>query len=275
MKFLNGGWLVKDGYEVKYATHLYDYRIEPNRLTFYMPYSYVAHKGATLDGGLMTMEIFTPREEIIGVKIYNHKGQVKKAPQFELSTEKVAPQIFDNEEQLTLTSGNLSISISKGEQLTVKFAYKGKVIAQSLPRSKAYITDDKKVAHVSEQLTIDVGEKIYGLGERFTNFVKNGQTVDIWNEDGGTGTEQAYKNIPFYVSNKGYGVFVNSSDKVSFEVGSEKVSRVQFSVPGESLEYYVIAGDSMKDVLGHYTDLTGKPSLPPAWTFGLWLSTSF
>lgn len=77
MKFLNGGWLVKDGYEVKYATHLYDYRVEPNRLTVYMPYSYVAHKGATLDGGLMTMEIFTPREEIIGVKIYNHKGQVK------------------------------------------------------------------------------------------------------------------------------------------------------------------------------------------------------
>ena len=275
MKFLNGGWLVKDGYEVKYATHLYDYRVEPNRLTVYMPYSYVAHKGATLDGGLMTMEIFTPREEIIGVNIYNHKGQVKKAPQFELSTEKVASQIFDNEEQLTLTSGDLSISISKGEQLTVEFAYKGKVIAQSLSRSKVYITDDKKVAHVSEQLTIDVGEKIYGFGERFTNFVKNGQTVDIWNEDGGTGTEQAYKNIPFYVSNKGYGVFVNSSDKVSFEVGSEKVSRVQFSVPGESLEYYVIAGDSMKDVLGHYTDLTGKPSLPPAWTFGLWLSTSF
>nr|MBU5234149.1 hypothetical protein [Vibrio cholerae] len=80
---------------------------------------------------------------------------------------------------------------------------------------------------------------IYGLGERFTNFVKNGQTVDIWNADGGTGTEQAYKNIPFYVSSNGYGVFVNTPGKASFEIGSEKVSKVQFSVPGEMMEYYV------------------------------------
>ena len=120
-----------------------------------------------------------------------------------------------------------------------------------------------------------VGEYIYGLGERFTAFTKNGQSVDVWNEDGGTGTEQTYKNIPFYTSNKGYGVFVNSPDKVSFEVGSEKVSKVQFSVPGEELEYFVMAGEDLKEVMNHYTNLTGRPTLPPAWTFGLWLSTSF
>ena len=85
-----------------------------------------------------------------------------------------------------------------------------------------------------------MGENVYGLGERFTAFVKNGQVVDMWNKDGGTGSEQAYKNVPFYLTNRGYGVFVNHPENVSFEVASEKVSRVQFSVPGEDLDYFVI-----------------------------------
>ncbi|WP_443736682.1 alpha-xylosidase, partial [Treponema sp.] len=92
---------------------------------------------------------------------------------------------------------------------------------------------------------------------------------------GGTASEQAYKNIPFYMTNRGYGVFVNNPGAVSFEVASEKVSRVQFSVPGESLEYYVIYGPEPKQILERYTALTGRPALPPKWTFGLWLSTSF
>ncbi|MCA4982205.1 alpha-xylosidase, partial [Clostridioides difficile] len=84
-----------------------------------------------------------------------------------------------------------------------------------------------------------------------------------------------YKNIPFYVTSGHYGVLVDHSDNVSFEVASEKVENVGFSVPGEEIRYHVIYGDSIKDVLGTYTDLTGKPALPPAWSFGLWLSTSF
>ena len=124
------------------------------------------------------------------------------------------------------------------------------------------------------QLDVAVGEKVYGFGERFTPFVKNGQVIDIWNEDGGTATEIAYKNIPFYITNKGYGVFVNSPDCVSYEVCSEAVTRVQFSVPGETIDFMVIGGADMKDVLRSYTDLTGKPALPPAWSFGLWLTTS-
>jgi alpha-D-xyloside xylohydrolase len=134
-------------------------------------------------------------------------------------------------------------------------------------------TPDGRFIH--EQLNIGVGECIYGLGERFSAFVKNGQVVDIWNEDGGTSSEQSYKNIPFYLTNRGYGVFVNHPEKVSFEIASEKVERVQFSVPGEELEYFVIYGPTPKEVLQRYTALTGRPALPPAWSFGLWLSTSF
>ena len=97
----------------------------------------------------------------------------------------------------------------------------------------------------------------------------------MWNEDGGTSSEIAYKNIPFYITNKGYGVLVDNEGDVSFEIASEKVERVQFSVEGERLDYYVINGKTPKGTIEKYTELAGKPALPPAWSFGLWLTTSF
>src|SRR5690606_7866885 len=95
-----------------------------------------------------------------------------------------------------------------------------------------------------------------------------------WNADGGTSSEQSYKAVPFYVTSRGYGVLVDSPDEVSFEVGSEVNSRVQFSVSGETLDYFVIGGGSPMAVLRRYTALTGRPPGEPAWSFGLWLTTS-
>ena len=97
----------------------------------------------------------------------------------------------------------------------------------------------------------------------------------MWNEDGGTDSEYAYKNVPFYLSNQGYGVLVNHPGDVSFEVGSHHASRVQFSAEGHSLDYYLFGGPTMKAALDQYTLLSGRPALPPEWSFGLWLSTSF
>lgn len=276
MKFLDGGWLVKEGFEVDYPAHVYATRKTEDTLTAYAPFRYIADKGATLDGGLMTVELSSPHENIIGVKVYHHKGTASKGPNFELSKGNPTVEIKDEEAFASVKSGALTARISKNGQYGITFEKDGKVLTSSKSRGQAYIKNvPDNQAYISEQLTIDVGELIYGLGERFTSFVKNGQTVDIWNADGGTGTEQAYKNIPFYMTNRGYGVFVNSPKKVSYEIGSEKVSRVQFSVPGEEMEYYIIAGDTMKEVLENYTTLTGKPTLPPAWSFGLWMSTSF
>ena len=113
--------------------------------------------------------------------------------------------------------------------------------------SLAYLEVDGEGAYMREQLSRGVGECVYGLGERFTAFVKNGQTVDIWNRDGGTGSEQAYKNVPFYLTNRGYGVFVNHPELVSFEVGTERVSKVQFSVPGEYF-VFLYQWTSLKEV---------------------------
>ncbi|WP_137657947.1 alpha-xylosidase [Bifidobacterium moukalabense] len=276
MKFLNGGWLVKDGFSVKYAANIYAANIEPKKLTLFCPFgSPIYNAGMTLDGGILTIEVTSPREDVITTKLINFRKDRSNCPKFGLNETDPDVEISETDDKWTFTSGRLTLEIAKGETIDFKYLYDGKVIAHSGWRAKGLVTDPEGRLHVSEQLDLGVGEKIYGLGERFTNFIKNGQTVDIWNEDGGTGTEQAYKNIPFYLSNRKYGLFVDNPGKVSFEVGSEKVSRVQFSVPGEEMSYSVIGGEDLKAILNTYTDLTGKAPLVPDWSYGLWLSTSF
>ena len=276
MKFLNGGWLVKDGFSVKYAANIYTANIEPKKLTLFCPFgSPIYNAGMTLDGGILTIEVTSPREDVITTKLINFKKDRSNCPKFGLNETDPDVEIDETDDKWTFTSGRLTLEIAKGETIDFKYLYDGKVIAHSGWRAKGLVTDPEGQLHVSEQLDLGVGEKIYGLGERFTNFIKNGQTVDIWNEDGGTGTEQAYKNIPFYLSNRKYGLFVDNPGKVSFEVGSEKVSRVQFSVPGEGMSYSVVGGENLKAILNTYTDLTGKAPLVPDWSYGLWLSTSF
>lgn len=276
MKFLNGGWLIRDGYTVKYAANVYTANVEPGKLTLFCPFGTpIYNPGMTLDGGILTIEVTSPREDVITTRLINYRKDRSKCPSFHLNETNPAVDIQETDDAWIFTSGKLTLTIAKGEQIDFAYDYDGQRIAHSGWRAKSLVTDPDGRLHVSEQLDLGVGEKIYGMGERFTNFVKNGQSVEIWNEDGGTGTEQAYKNVPFYMSNRNYGLFVDNPGKVEFEVGSEKVSRVQFSVPGEEMAYSVIGGASMKQILGTYTALTGRAPLVPDWSYGLWLSTSF
>ncbi|KAF8578188.1 glycoside hydrolase family 31 protein [Ramaria rubella] len=130
-------------------------------------------------------------------------------------------------------------------------------------------------AYMTLSFSVSPGETFYGLGERFGPFIKNGQTVDMWNEDGGTDSPIGYKNVPFIISSKGYGIFVDSPDVVSFEVQSERMDKVQISLPGETIRVLVINGPHPKHILELYTAITGRPPVPAPWTFGLWLTTSF
>lgn len=221
------------------------------------------------------MTFTSPVENVIGVKL-EHFDSENHGPSFKVNNldPDVAIQIDDN--TASLTSGQLKVSLPLRTDFDLKFTVDGKLITESAQKAQGVIFNhDTKVSYMREQLSMVIDEKIYGLGERFGNFVKNGQSIDIWNQDCGTGSEQAYKNIPFYISSNGYGVFVDEPQRVSFEVGSENVDRVQFSTEGQSLQYYVIYGPTPKEVLHRYTQLTGAINLPPAWSFGLWLSTSF
>ena len=185
--------------------------------------------------------------------------------------------IEETEEFLVYQTGKTKAVIDKRpNSWGIRFMDGERELTNTGFRNMAYIVNNKtEKSYTAEALAIDVDEYIYGLGERFTPFVKNGQTVEMWNEDGGTASEISYKNIPFYITNKGYGVLLDNEGDASYEIASEKVERIQFSVEGERLDYYVINGGTPKGTIEKYTALTGKPALPPAWSFGLWLTTSF
>ncbi len=274
MKFTDGNWMMQKGVRAHYAAEAYDIESGEGTLRIYAPTRPIRHRGDTLEGPLLTVDLSSPCEGIIRVRITHFQGVQDSSPHFPLFQEHQAARSELTVDGAELHSGALTARISKKEW-GIEFLAHGKPLTSSPGRGIGYMDVDGKGPFLQDQLTLGVGECVYGLGERFTSFVKNGQVVDTWNKDGGTGSDQAYKNVPFYLTNRGYGVFVNDSGEVSFEVASEKVSRVQFSVPGQSLEYFIIQGDTPAEILKRYTDLTGKPALPPAWTFGLWLTTSF
>ena len=280
MRFQNGNWLMKEGYARFSPKQVFETERDAHQLILRTP----TKGNGGINGIMLTLRITAPAPEVIRVQTWHYMGMRHREPEFELNLADNAPlQVDEDEETLTVHSGHLSLVIGKKEWF-MRYERDGKLVTKSDSSDLAYIKTDWKgdfysyngdAAYMTQQLGLSVGELIYGLGERFTPFVKNGQTVDVWNEDGGTGTDQSYKNIPFYLSTRGYGVFVNHPEKVSYEIASESVTKVGISVPGEYLDYFLIDGPTMKDALVRYTDLTGKPSLPPEWTFGPWLSTSF
>lgn len=296
MQFTDGLWKTKQCYNIKYLEQAYDIRYDETGITVYATHCTIQNRGQTLGGPLITAKYTPVNDDIIKVTLMHYDTDNKSY--FETNEIKNYKPVFnDTENYLEMKVNDLSIKINKIGSFCTSFYNKNKKITESGSRNAAYILENKTSvmlknilnqdegfwsiphlnsnSYIREQLQIGVGENIYGLGETFTPLIKNGQSIDIWNSDGGTSSKQSYKSIPFYISNKGYGVFVNHSENVSFEVCTENVSAVQFSVEGEKLEYYIIGGKNIKEVIKNYTYLTGKPSLPPAWTFGLWLTTSF
>lgn len=279
MKFTDGYWHMRPGVTPHYAVQAHEIevedKVEVKALVAYAATKPLHGRGDTLNLPLLTVRFSSPMENVIRVQAVHHKGGRPRGPAFELQPQPTpAVRIGQDADAATLTSGALTVRVATGPDWRVEFLAGDRVITTSGWRGLA-LMETPEGRFMVEQLNLGVGECVYGLGERFTPFVKNGQVVDLWNEDGGTASEQAYKNVPFYLTNRGYGVFVNHPEKVSYEIASEKVARVQFSVPGETLDYFVIYGPTPKEVLARYTALTGRPALPPAWSFGLWLTTSF
>ncbi|MGG6309342.1 alpha-xylosidase [Paenibacillus macerans] len=276
MKFTNGFWDNKKGFKVLNPMDVRDIEREDGKVRLHAACRQIRHKGDTLNGPMLTAEFSSPMPDVIRVQWTHYAGKRARGPKPEWAAANEGTAVFgEDEHTLTLTSGGLQVAVNKAGIWGTEFSYAGRKLTGTYSRGTGHITTNEGEIYFREQLDLGVGEHIYGLGERFTHFVKNGQEVDIWNLDGGTGSKQAYKNIPFYLSSNGYGVFVNEPGYVSFEVGSELVTKVQFSVPGEELDYYVIGGRNLKEILRNYTALTGRPALPPAWSFGLWLTTSF
>ncbi|MFC9919949.1 alpha-xylosidase [Agromyces binzhouensis] len=302
MKFTDGFWHVRPGVEALYAQEARDLAIERgadgrDELVVWAPTRVIAARGDTLNRPMLTVSLASVAEGVIRVRVEHHCGTPRDVG-FDLAEDAAfRASISVDDEGGLVDAGSLRARVRRGApwELTFEDA-SGAAMTTSGHKSVGYLrlaagapvaAEPAGVtgisttglaeasAYLHTQLSLGVGELVYGLGERFGPLVKNGQTVDIWNADGGTSSEQAYKNVPFYLTNRGYGVLVNHAGHVSFEVGSEAVEQVQFSVAGECLEYLVIAGPTPAEVLDRYTRLTGRPARVPDWSYGLWLSTSF
>ena len=275
MKFTKGYWLNLPGVKNADCVQIREVKITEKQVYLYtVPYIDDERRAG---GPVLEFFLSAPRADILRTQVYHYMGSAKKEPQFDLAMEDLPLEVTEFEGGLTVRSGRLELKITKAPA-SFTYYYDGKKITNIGDRFGHAMVSTMQTPegpYMRCQFDVDIGEKLYGLGERFTPFVKNGQVVDMWNEDGGTCSEIAYKNIPFYLSSKGYGLLVNSSGKVSYELCSEVVTRAQFSLPGEKLDFMVIGGGDGKSVLQNYTALTGRPALPPAWSFGLWLTTSF
>ncbi|MEU9292381.1 alpha-xylosidase [Streptomyces sp. NPDC048266] len=276
MKFTDGYWLMRPGHTAHYAAEVADVRAEEHRLTLYAPVKRVRGRGDTLNSPLLTVECWSPAEGVIGVRTTHHAGAVRPGPEFALpGAEQGVGTVRRDGTVVELASGDLTLRVDTAAPWRLDFTADGRVLTSAGERGTGFVTDAEGRHFMLGQLSLGVGESVYGLGERFTPLVRNGQSVDIWQADGGTSSEQAYKNVPFHLTDRGYGVFVNHPGRVGYEVGSEAVGQVQFSVEDQSLEYFVVHGPTPKRILERYTALTGRPALPPAWALGLWLTTSF
>ncbi|KAI2790328.1 Alpha-xylosidase [Penicillium oxalicum] len=291
MKFTEGMWCLKEGVQIEWMSNVERLRTEKETAHLLLN-KLQRHRGDTLNSPTISARITSPQEGIIGVNLVHWAGRVDNGPHYHLNATE-GHAVIDHDKssnKFNYTSGPLILDVNTATN-ALDFVFrsqKGKKLTGHSFRSIGYVADQRTEKHRYEdgiyaekqgymlaELDLGVGERVYGLGERFGPLVKNGQTVDMWNEDGGTSSELAYKNIPFYMSSKGYGVFVNHPGKVSLEVQSERTTRVNISVRGEEIEYFIVYGETPKDVLRRYTALTGRPALVPSWSYNLWLTTSF
>src|SRR3954452_12002096 len=275
MKFNDGYWLLREGVTARYATQALDVQAGEDGASITVLTKRVEHRGSHLNTPTITVELSAPAPDVIAVSARHFDSVDAQKPAFSLTASPVEASVEEGEGTLRLRSGRLTAEAATTGAWGLRFVGDGAPLTASGDRSLGSMSDAASGEFMVERLRLPVGANVYGFGERFTPFVKNGQVVDTWNEDGGTASEQAYKSLPFFVTDAGYGVFVDSPARVSFEVASEVVSAVQLSVGGERLDYLVIYGPTPAEIVRKYTALTGRPALPPRWSFGLWLSTSF
>ncbi|WP_084958074.1 TIM-barrel domain-containing protein [Thermoactinospora rubra] len=178
--------------------------------------------------------------------------------------------------EITLAPWHLRFADAEGHTLVEEDPghrdISGRLRTLPFGRSRA----DGGVAAYHETFAAAPDECFTGFGESFTPLDKRGQRPLMWNFDAfGAESQRAYKNVPFYLSSRGYGVMVDSGLPAEFDVCQSTHSVVQIVVPDDLIDYYVIAGPTPPQILERFDRLTCRPSLPPAWAFGTWISSGF
>ena len=169
MKFHNGCWLFKEGYECFSPQHVYEVRKSEQEVVLCAPTGRINHKGDTLGGINLTVRITAPMPEVIRVQTFHHMGVVDRGPKFELELSNAEElEAEETENLLTVRSGHLSLVIDK-ENWSMRYERDGELLTKSGWRDLSYLKTDWKGfaydkgsedAYMRQQLRLSVDELV-------------------------------------------------------------------------------------------------------------------
>ena len=137
----------------------------------------------------------------------------------------------------------------------------------------AFVERNEKPHRSTFSFHAKADECFYGTGERFTKMDLSGKTFQLQNQDGqGVNNRRTYKNIPFYMSSENYGLFLHTSSYAKFSLADHSTRSAQVMVEEPLIDFFLIGGNNPEEILFGYRQLTGFPSMPPLWSFGIWMS---
>ena len=193
-------------------------------------------------------------------------------------------KVTETNDKIIYSSDYGTIQINKNPWRIVLKDKAGRILSQTAALSDADSTQVKytpfcfvkrgsdNARRINPVFTLTADEMIFGCGESATGLNKAGQKVNLFVTDPqGPETDQMYKPIPFFMSNRGYGMFMHTSAPVTCDFGTTYIGLNKMFMGDENLDLFVFFGEP-KDILDEYTDLVGKPGMPPLWSFGTWMS---
>ena len=193
-------------------------------------------------------------------------------------------KVTETNDKIIYSSDYGTIQINKNPWRIVLKYKAGRILSQTAALSDADSTQVKytpfcfvkrgsdNARRINPVFTLTADEMIFGCGESATGLNKAGQKVNLFVTDPqGPETDQMYKPIPFFMSNRGYGMFMHTSAPVTCDFGATYIGLNKMFMGDENLDLFVFFGEP-KDILDEYTDLVGKPGMPPLWSFGTWMS---
>jgi alpha-D-xyloside xylohydrolase len=267
-----------------------DYAVEGNTVTF--------------DCAIAAPESVTPRIVPVTLSVYDERTfrfELRANP--EVSTDSASPpldtdtittdvavDVTETDDTLLVETGTLRIEVGLGEwSFTVSDAESGETVfaeqrsdgdvfgrqrVEPLGFTQEEINHNpRRVVETGTAFALSPDEKLYGAGEQFVEFDRRGRELTLWHEEPlGTETPRAYKNIPFHLSTNGYGLLLDTTARVHYDFGRSSTASATMSVEDDDFAFLFFYGPSFEDVLARYTAVTGRPSRPPKWSFGTWMS---
>ena len=211
-------------------------------------------------------------------------GELMLSEEFLARGPQAAWTCTETENEVTYSGPNGSLTIVRRPWRLILRDASGKVLTQTWAREDDEVTQVKVLPfgfrksgtdnsrRLNPVFSLKAGERIYGCGEPPTGLNKAGQKVHLFVTDPqGPETDEMYKPVPFWFSNRGYGVFLHTSAPVTCDFGATYVGATKLFMADEALDLFLFLGTPAQ-ILDEYTDVVGKTPMPPTWSFGTWMS---